>query len=154
MGHLQLQLKFYNIVTEKGGYVALNSYINSSTIVEITCAIGHKWSAQPSMINYGRWYPECANVSPKAAVEKYNEILRRREALAADLYVNSDTHIRIQCKQGHIWITKPATVNSDKHWCPECVNRFPKAAAESYYKIVKERGGIPIDAYVNSENKN
>lgn len=145
--------KFYNIVREKGGYVAPDSYVGSKNEVEITCGNGHKWTTRPVIINNGSWCPACAGVCPKAAEEKYYEILRKREALGSDPYINGKTPVRIQCKHGHIWTTTPASINTNMHWCPVCADRSPIAAAESYYQAVNKREGIPLDKYINSETK-
>lgn len=145
--------KFYNIIAEKGGYVTPNAYITSHDRVELTCEYGHKWNTTPAMINHGSWCPECANLSPEAAARKFYEIIAKRGAIPLDPYINSKTRVRIKCEQGHLWITRPDNINSDIHWCPICMNRSPQLAAETYYKAVQERGGIPIDKYINSETK-
>lgn len=145
--------KFYTIVTEKGGFVPVDSYRGSNEHVEVICKLGHKWVTTPHVINQGSWCSVCADLSPVAAANKYYEILKSHNATALDPYVNAKTKIRVQCEKGHIWPTNPSTINSDKHWCPVCADRSPAAAAESYYEAVKERGGIPIDKYINRETK-
>lgn len=144
--------KFYNIVAEKGGHVNPHSYNGSNNKVEITCHEGHKWNGTPYQLNNGVWCAECEGRSYKGA-RKYNAILQRRGALAADPYVTSTGTVRIQCKRSHIWTTTPSSINTDKHWCPVCADRSPIAAAESYYQAVKEREGIPLDKYINRETK-
>lgn len=144
---------FYTTVREKGGYVAPNSYIGSNKQVEITCEYGHKWNTTPSIIKFGSWCRECGGRTKEAAARKYNEILIKRGALAADPYVSSKDPVRILCKEGHIWTTIPSIVNTDCHWCSSCAQRSPVLAAELYYAKVKERGGIAIDKYINSETK-
>lgn len=141
--------RFYQSIKDKGGSVTENSYVNSYTNIEITCSEGHKWNSNPSSIRDGYWCPIC---NPKAG-NKYYAILEKHNAIALEPYIDNKTKIRVQCREGHVFMCAPHSISYNSIRCAICSNRCPKAAAESYYKAVAEREGTPVDKYVNSETK-
>ena len=48
------------VARDRGGKCLSNIYVDSKTKLLWECAVGHRWSAAPSMVKRGNWCPECS----------------------------------------------------------------------------------------------
>lgn len=112
--------KFYRIISEKKG-VALEPYINNHTRRKIQCEFKHTWSPLPTNItSVGSWCPVCVDHSPEAAKDKFLQAIKIRNGTLLEEYIDTNTKVRVQCEEGHIWPVRPHSVTSSKSWCPVC----------------------------------
>ena len=156
------QLK--ELAASRGGWLVSKRYRNARASLRWRCAKGHEWDAASDNIKHGHWCPMCAGSYPltlgkmqKAACVFGGRCLSKR-------YVNSGTHLRWRCGEGHEWEAKPYHILKG-HWCPVCSAgiserisralleritgvRFPKARPEW---LKNERGNqMELDGYAAS----
>ena len=98
-----------------------NVYKNRNSILKISCAFGHSWNPTWSSLN-GHWCSECSG-NKKGTIEEFKRIAKERggECLSNE-YINSSTHLRFKCKEGHIWNASPSNVKNKCSWCQKCYN--------------------------------
>jgi len=117
------------IAKERGGKCLSKKYVNPHTKLEWKCKIGHMWAATPNNVKKGTWCPKCARKkiaeSQKLTVEEMQKIAHERSGKClSGKYVNSDTKLKWQCSEGHIWEAVPDSIRRGS-WCPQCakINR-------------------------------
>lgn len=119
--------KIHQIAIQKGGRCLTNKYVSSVSKLVFQCGKGHIWKAVRSHIKK-HWCPVCANhVKPndkeyqkKALIRIQRFVEKYGGKCLSDKYINSETKMLFQCKNGHQWETKPILVTSCSHWCPHC----------------------------------
>jgi len=66
-------------------------------------------------------------------------------------YINLNTPLLWQCKEGHQWLTKPA--NIIRSWCPQCAKNA-KDTIENMQRLAQAHGGQCLSTqYINTETK-
>ncbi len=111
-----------NLAKERGGKCLSEAYINSQTHLTWQCAKGHVWKAVPNHIRMGTWCPECAGHFCKTIKDMQEIAHNKGGKCLSEKYVNSKTHLKWQCKEGHIWKTSLGAIING-HWCPECAGQ-------------------------------
>ena len=56
-------------------------------------------------------------------------------------YVNNETKLKWQCKEGHIWETTPSKIINSGRWCHICAGNLP-LTIEEMHEIARERRGL------------
>ncbi len=152
------------VASSRGGRLVSKRYRNARASLWWRCAIGHEWDAAPDGVKHGHWCPKCAGSYPltlrqmqKAARVFGGKCLSKR-------YLNSDTHLRWKCAEGHEWKAKPYHILKG-HWCPVCSagvsERICRALLERITRVrfpkvrpgwlKNERGGqMELDGYASS----
>ncbi|MEN3129760.1 zinc-ribbon domain-containing protein [Bacillus albus] len=70
----------------------------------------------------------------------------------SDRYINSQTNMTFQCKNGHVWDAKPAKIRFGQ-WCRKCSGREKKTLYDMQ-EIAKQHDGECLSAiYENSQTK-
>jgi len=120
------------IAKAQGGKCLSESYENNHTKLKWRCEKGHIWYATPNKIKIGRWCPKCAihiraeklrsNIGEMQKIAK----IKGGKCLSPE-YINTDTKLTWECKNGHRWDARPSKIKSGQ-WCPECakINRGNK----------------------------
>lgn len=122
------------IIAKNRGGKCLSKYINTTTKLKWQCEAGHKWNATLSMIKQGTWCPYCAK-KVKLTIEEMNELAAKNGGKClSNEYINSQTKLRWECKEGHIFEASPSHIKISKSWCPVCC-----------YKIVSEKGKYSME---------
>ncbi len=151
---------FQALARSHGGACLSTEYRNSEGKLRWRCAEGHEWDAQAVSVKRGNWCRSCAIATRNDG--KKARMFSSVQAIAGDKggrclstkYVNSFTHLRFRCAEGHEWDTTAATVKRG-NWCPACANETrtggEKARAFAHVqKIARERGGLCLSTeYVN-----
>jgi hypothetical protein len=110
------------IAEQHGGKCLSKEYINGNSPLLWQCEKGHKWKATPRIVsNFAIWCTKCNKIN------KIANALKRLQKIAEDLggkclstkYINMNTPMKWQCKNGHIWSTLPRYIINGT-WCPEC----------------------------------
>jgi len=122
------------------------------------CKKGHKWEATLDNIKRGTWCPECAkNIKLNMHVMQRIAKERRGKCLSTE-YVNNNTKILWQCKEGHKWEAIYSNIKSGK-WCPKCgilrkAEKQKLPGIKIAQKIAKRHGGKCLSTkYINNITK-
>jgi DNA-directed RNA polymerase subunit RPC12/RpoP len=67
-------------------------------------------------------------------------------------YVNTTTHVKIKCKNGHIFEKKPIDITSKNRWCPDCPiaqKRTSIQCMRDFLEKLQKFEGELLEEYVN-----
>ena len=107
------------LAVSRGGLLLSDEYKNTISHLRWRCAKGHEWEATPSAVKSGGWCHKCGGSSPL----DIHQMQKAAEAFGGRClstnYVNSKTHLRWRCAEGHEWDAKSDHVLTG-HWCPTC----------------------------------
>lgn len=132
------------IARERGGLCLSTEYVNAATHLRWRCAEGHEWHATATSIRLGTWCPGCAHAANAASKRArmfahVQAIARAKGGLCLSTeYVNSHTHLRWRCAEGHEWEARPTNISMGS-WCLRCVGRA--RTIEDMQELARARGG-------------
>lgn len=111
--------KLKELAAARGGALLSPRYLDAKTKLRWKCAVGHEWRAIPDAVKRGTWCPVCCGSFP-LNLTMMREVARKfgGECLSSE-YVNSKSHLRWRCCEGHEWTAKSDHVLKG-HWCPIC----------------------------------
>jgi hypothetical protein len=110
------------IAAARGGKCLSRVYKNNKTRLLWQCHAGHTWEAIPSSVQRGSWCPYCSGNLKKTMKDMRNLAAQHGGQCLSGEYVNTDTHLLWQCKEGHQWKAVPDSIRTG-HWCPVCAKR-------------------------------
>ena len=146
------QLAAYN-----DGKCLSRAYINNRLKLKWRCIKGHIWEAPANSIQQGHWCPACAG-RPKINIEDMRNLAECKGGKClTESYVNAHTHLKWQCKNGHVWKATSNNIRRGK-WCPICgiESRAQKqrSGIDEMQSIAKERDGKCLsEKYINTATK-
>jgi thiol-disulfide isomerase/thioredoxin len=152
-GEVRLTIEeMQDIAKERDGKCLSNQYINVNTKLKWQCKEGHIWEAVPSSVKGGSWCPYCAH-RVRLSIEEMQKLAESRGGKClSDNYINNQTKLKWQCKEGHIWDAPPGHIKTGK-WCPFCAHNA-RLTIEEMQRIAESRGGKCLsDNYINSQTK-
>jgi very-short-patch-repair endonuclease len=142
---------------DKEGYKLISEYINTHTKVEILCANGHKYWAEPNSYKSGHRCPQCSKNSLKYAKKQFVELLDSEGYSLLSSYKNARTCVKVECPKGHDWEIIPDNFKRKYYRCPHCAGssgqRLLQEKIEEYIKedvIYNDRkvlDGLELDIY-------
>ena len=157
-GSVRLTLEqMKELAKKKNGLCLSKEYVNNRTKLRWQCKEGHIWETAPYSIKDGKWCPYCAGTN-KLTIEEMQMIAEERGGKClSGKYINTNTKLKWQCKEGHIWEAKPCHIKQGE-WCPKCarvkIADALKGNIKEYQKIAKSRGGLCLSTnYVNAHRK-
>jgi len=115
------------------------------------------WESRPSDIKSGYWCRKCGLVLAanklRASIEDMKELAREKGGnCISENYINSQTKLKWQCKEGHVWEAKPNSISMGE-WCPYC-SKNVKLTIEEMQSLAQERGGECLSTeYINIKTK-
>lgn len=137
--------RLQGVVERRGGVLLDNEYHNSLTRVRVRCAEGHEWLVTPASLLEGSWCQVCMAAAkrgqsfPRLSLVDMQVVAESRGGRCiSETYVNCDTHLRWQCRSGHEWEAKPASIRRGS-WCPICARRL--GSIDGMRAIAVEHGG-------------
>ena len=118
----QLLRRLQDHASSKSGLCLADSYLNNKMKVQWECEHGHRWHATPdSILNAGRWCPQCAVERRRGTLERMQDHARKRGGkLLSTKYTSSRAKYLWQCKLGHTWEALASSVVNMGTWCPQC----------------------------------
>ena len=122
MGHSNKKLtieEMQRISEDRDGICLSSEYINNHTKLKWQCKRGHIWEAMPNSIKCGQWCPYCAGKAKLTIDEMQNLAESHKGKCLSTKYINYETKLEWECKEGHIWKTTPGNIKAGK-WCPKC----------------------------------
>ena len=133
------------IAREREGECLSEKYIDIDTKLQWECAKGHRWEATPNNVkNNKSWCKKCAGLE-KLSIEDMHQIAKNQggKCLSKN-YIDNRTKLKWECRVGHRWEAKPATIRRGS-WCKICKSKEAakkrKLSIEEMRSIAKERGG-------------
>ncbi|MCP4132566.1 MAG: hypothetical protein GY754_16465 [bacterium] len=118
-------LEMREMARKRGGKCLSEKYINTKTKLKWQCKEGHTWMALPSNVVKGTWCLECSG-KRKPTISEMKKLARSRGGKClSNEYINGETKLTWQCKDGHIWKATPRVIRCGS-WCPECRKNKPK----------------------------
>src|SRR6185369_11759037 len=116
------------------------------------CVKGHRWSTTPEIISQGSWCQVCYYSSRVVhTIEDMHRIAQEKGGYCLSTkYITSHTYLDWQCKEGHIWKAKPASILNGS-WCKFCAYRRKVIwTIEDMKKIAQNRNGYCLSTeYIN-----
>ena len=110
------------IAADREGMCLSKEYINSKSKIRWQCKNGHQWEATPGDIKQGYWCPGCAGMQ-KGTIEGMQKIAKETGGKClSKKYINSNTKLTWQCKNGHEWKATPGSIKQGS-WCPACAKK-------------------------------
>jgi len=91
-------------------------------------------------------------------IKKLEDVAKARGGkLLSEKYINHNTKLEWQCKNGHVWWAAPSHIKRGT-WCPECAIKkradIRKLTIEEMQEIAKSRGGKCLStAYIDNKTK-
>ena len=136
--------KLKKIIFQKEGILLSEKYVDNRTRIKIQCNKGHIWETNSfNIVSYNWWCPQCK----KEEKNKYyferlkNYVKDKGGKVLSKEYIGSKIKLKFQCKNGHIWETKPHTIIKCNSWCPICKFDKKRKKIEEVRKLVEDRGG-------------
>ena len=140
----------------KKGKCISTEYKGAHSPLTWECEKGHQWTTFFSSIKHGNtWCPHCSNRA-KLTIDQMQELARKKGGKCLSIkYVNIDTKLLWQCKEGHKWESIPYLIKNGS-WCPQCNvikrSRAQRSSIEDMTALAKSRGGKCISkTYTNSQ---
>ncbi len=142
--------KLKHVVTNKGGVLLTEEYINNQQKVEIQCKENHFFNMRVhNIVSLGQWCPKCAKVS-RDKDWQYDQlktlVIKKGGILLTPSYTSSKDKVEIQCEKGHTFEIIVNNLKSHNQWCPFCtgLSRDKKWQYKRLEKDVMEKGGTLI----------
>lgn len=135
--------EFQAIASEWDGDCLSDGYINQHTPLEFQCAVGPRWSAQPSNVYHNKsWCPHSCQ-TPGTVLRMRRQLLRLSEIG----YNSVHKPLRWQCAAGHQFISSLTSVKVMGCFCKECqkltLGEFQRLFGSIHYTLLS-------DSYVNN----
>jgi hypothetical protein len=121
------------------------------------CVMGHRWTADGVDVQAGNWCAACAANKPLTIADLQRTARKRGGRCLAEKYLGTAVKVEWECRKGHRWTAKPASVRGGS-WCPECSveqRRRPRRLIDIHdmQKAARERGGKCLSSYYVPEQK-
>jgi hypothetical protein len=107
------------LAASRGGVLLSPHYRNVKTPLHWKCTKGHEWRAISESVRAGTWCPVCGGSFPLNLEMMRNYARKYGGECLSSQYINSKTHLRWTCCEGHEWEAKADHVLKG-HWCPIC----------------------------------
>jgi hypothetical protein len=146
---------FRRLHRKKGGKCLSTEYINNTTKLIWKCKEGHVWGMIYTVIQRGGWCIRCRKEEEKSKCFKdVQKIAEKKGGKCLSIkYVNKDTKLKWQCRDGHVWMATPNSVKSSDSWCPYCAG-IVRQTIEDMRELAKSKNGKCLSPkYVNTKTK-
>lgn len=149
------------IALNKGGSLLSTTYVKANKKLLWECKEKHQWWSTAQNIRAGNWCKKCS--SEKAAehlkknIDDCKNLAAQNEGFClSETYINSQTNLLWQCKNGHKWQATFANVRKGT-WCKICSRKKAgikrRTPIEYFKQYAISRGGICLsDTYENQES--
>jgi len=102
-----------------GGKVLSSNYVHVHQKMKFECKKGHQWKSKPANILSGKWCRKCSGYAKLSIEDMVKTATKNEGECLSSVYVNSQTKLEWQCKEGHVWKAVPNSIRQG-HWCPYC----------------------------------
>jgi len=147
-----------DIASKRGGDCLSEEYVNTDTKLRWRCSRAHEWEAPAyNVMVTGTWCPHCVG-NARYTIDQMREIaVGRGGKCLSQKYVNSQTKIKWQCSEGHVWLAAPGNIVQGS-WCPRCgdirAGKKRRSTIEEMQILALDHWGECVSTeYVNSHTK-
>lgn len=152
----------HEIAAKNEGKCLSTEYKNNKSYLHWECKEGHQWYACfSSLLAQDSWCPICAN-NIKMTLEECQEVaVGRGGKCLSEEYINRETPMLWECKEGHQWKARFRDIKRRCDWCPYCSScRSEKIARETLEALMDKPfpkcrptwlGGLELDGYCEEE---
>jgi len=147
-----------NLAERKQGKCLSTEYVNAHTKLMWQCKEGHKWKAAPDTIQQGSWCPHCAH-HIKLTIEQMQDLAKKRGGICLSKeYIDTDTKLKWQCMEGHIWEATPYHIKNRESWCPKCgvirTANLKRKTIEEMQELARKKDGKCLSKnYIHTHSK-
>ena len=142
---------------EKGGKCLGKEYWDRDTDMTWRCEKGHVFDMRPRFVQRGAWCPQCTMHDQKSiSLDLMQEWAEQRGGKCLSKhYVDSQTKLAWECKNGHGFKMSRDVVKQQKNWCHQCrVEEDRNKRLLEIKKIAKQKGGACLsNTYKNLDTK-
>lgn len=138
------------LAKKHGGKCLSKKYINNITELKWQCKHGHTWETKPVQVRRGNWCPQCAGVKPDTIKDMQKLAKKYKGKCLSKEYINANTHLEFECKEGHRWLSMPRNVKEGR-WCKKCYWGVSLKDAQDLAKTNK--GKCISKEYINCSSK-
>jgi hypothetical protein len=107
----------------RGGKLKSTNYTNNKAKMEWECSSGHSWFSCWHVVNSDNtWCPYCCGNVKSDISECCNYAKSRNGKCLDSVYINNNTKMLWECKEGHQWHAIWHAIKDQRQWCPECAS--------------------------------
>lgn len=139
------------IAADRGGKCLSKEYVSSDVKLMWECSVGHTWEATPGNIKSGKWCKKCYldnKVCPfKLTIDDAREYaFKLGGKCLSETYVDANSKLKWQCKEGHQWEANFSSIRHQKCWCPKCSlyllsKRKLEKKLQRLIRVAEKKGG-------------
>jgi hypothetical protein len=137
------------IAISNGGLCLNKEYLGGKLLYE--CNVGHRWEALPSSIKQGTWCRKCKKCAPLSIEEMQIIAQLKAGKCLSTKYINSQTKLLWECKEGHQWKAVPAHVKNGT-WCELCARKKNRLTIEEMHELAKAKTGKCLSKVIWGSN--
>ncbi len=137
---------------KRGGKCISKYYISSNTPLEWECENGHRFKKTRDFIKQQKkWCFECTRMEQrKENLKKIKKIaIARHGKCLSNAFLDYNTKLEFECKEGHKWKATPFIIIFDHSWCPYCNGKMRKTIEEMQKLAAKRKGKCISKKYIN-----
>jgi hypothetical protein len=147
--------------------------VNTNTKLKYSCKEGHKWETTYHSVIKGTWCDKCKRIEyfEKVRQRQSNKILtqlkpilkNRQGKLLKGEYHNQQSKFQFECKEAHVFETRPDLIIQRGSWCNSCSRKEKlekerkineeKTLNDLYRVVKKNKGEILNGEYINIKSK-
>jgi hypothetical protein len=129
-----------SVAASLGGECTSERYSNSTDTLNWRCREGHEWVAPFADISTaGKWCPMCCGRNGTHITKARKEARRRGGLCLSADYVDANTMMLWQCKNGHEWESSFHYVVVGRQWCKTCSGLLVQRRKPMGYSLVSEQ---------------
>ena len=143
-----------DVASRRCGSCLSTKYVNARKHLRWRCGKGHEWSASLSSIkDSGTWCPHCAYESLRLPLKVAQDVAKARGGVCLSTrYVNTRSHLKWKCGEGHEWKASLTSVKDAGSWCPDCAVQGQRLSLKVAHDLAASRGGLCLSTtYINSQ---
>lgn len=137
------------------GFCISKIYTGMHDMLEWKCKNDHIFLAKPHTISfYNKW---CSLCPLKIKLIEMQHLAKSQGGMClSDTYVNNNTKLEWQCKDGHKWMSRPRNIIDN--WCPRCKRKnntnYKKSTINDMQIMAAQFDGVCLsDTYINNDTK-
>jgi hypothetical protein len=122
----------HRLARSREGKCLSDTYVDNKTRLLWECKEGHRWKATPGNIGMGQWCPQCYGHVRLTIQDMHRLAEARGGRCLSDTYVNNNTPLLWECKEGHRWKAQANNIGTGK-WCPTCSSGLGERICREFF---------------------
>lgn len=113
-------IEYQRLAETKGGKLISTEYRGAQVPHLWECKEGHQWPAKPNTISNNHWCPQCYGNTRKSLFHMQELARSKGGHCLSTEYKGMNVPHEWECKKGHRWFTRPASIAHSNTWCRTC----------------------------------